>query len=145
MHRPSPMAPLSSSTPEDPLTLAQRAFRPSGGLLTADALAHRLEDAQGQGVRRVARWIVDRTLLCVHLQGCYWVPRFQLCPASWKPHAAVAGVLAELPAPRPEWRWTDWFAEPNDVLGGARPADRWAQAPEEVRQAARLLRFARMG
>ena len=145
MYRSPPLAPLFDVMQDDPLQQGRRAFARSGGLLPADGLAQRVTSAHGQGIGMVARWIVERAVISLHWQGSYWIPAFQFCPATWRPQAALANLLAELPPPTDRWTWTEWFAEPNDVLRGERPADRWALAPEEVRQAARLLRFVRNG
>lgn len=150
MQRPQALRFLSApSTVHDPdaetFASATAAYKCSGGLLAADAVAMSLDRQQGQGISRVARWIVDRNVLSISGFGGIWLPAFQLHPVSWTPRAELAPVLATLPLPTESWRWTDWFAEANELLNGRRPADLLACAPGEVLQAARQLRFVCMG
>lgn len=150
MHRPQALhfrsRPAALRGPDaETLACATAAYAPSGGLLAADAVALCLDRRHGQGISRVARWIVERSVLSIDGDGGIWLPAFQLHPTLWTPRAELAPVLATLPPPTENWCWTDWFAEANDVLRGRRPADLLVCAPDDVLQAARLMRFACTG
>ena len=150
MHRPQALRFLPASAvlhdPDaDTFASATAAYECSGGLLAADTVAMTLDRRQGQGISRVARWIVDRRVLSIAGFGGFWLPAFQLNPVTWTPRVELAPVLATLPPPTETWCWTDWFAEANELLHGRRPADLLACAPGEVLQAARQLRFVCMG
>ncbi|WP_326540392.1 hypothetical protein [Pseudorhodoferax sp.] len=144
MHR-HPALHLQPEPDAETFACATAAYACSGGLLAADAVAQSLDRQHGQGISRVARWIVDSSVLSIAGVGGIWLPAFQLHPVFWTPRTELAPVLATLPPPTDSWRWTDWFAEANELLQGRRPADLLACAPGEVLQAARQLRFVCLG
>lgn len=139
-----PLTTASASDTEDFNRLCE-GYRTSGGLSSADALACELQRVQGQGIGRIARWIVEERIVCVHWRGGYWVPRFQLFPDTLAIKPVLATVLAELPNFRDCWTQARWFSEANPSLQGGRPCDVLELAPHRVCDAARLLRFALEG
>lgn len=114
------------------------AYGAEGGLAPADRLVF---DGGGRlAIGTVARWIVERQLIVVHWNGDYWLPRFQFAP-TLVPHTEIAAPLAELRAVLDDWDIAGWFSERNCWLGGQRPCAVILQAPREVHDAARALRF----
>ncbi|RRS04424.1 hypothetical protein EIP75_11095 [Aquabacterium soli] len=118
------------------------AFRSTGGVIGAEELASTLQRSHGQGVGLVARWIVDGHLISFHWRGGYWIPRFQLLPTAEHIAPQLPPVLAELPHTSDALSRAEWFADANAALDGERPCDVLARAPQRVREAARMLRFA---
>lgn len=127
---------------DDPFARLCEALQSSGGVIAAEELAGRLHRLDGQGVGRIARWIVEEKILSIRSNGGYWIPMFQLCPAQHCISPALPDVLAELPIADDAWACVQWFSDTNEALQGARPADLLSTAPQRVREAARLLRFA---
>lgn len=117
------------------------AYRHSGGLARVEELVTMVQRRSDSGVSTVARWIVDRSVICFGWQAQWWVPLFQfdrpemmLCPH-------LGAVFAELRGVLDPWQLARWFVQPNDSLDGRMPVDVLPRQPLEVIAAARADRF----
>jgi len=115
------------------------AYGAAGGLASANKLV--FDGDSRLAIGTIARWIVERQLILVHWGGDYWLPRFQFAP-TLVPHKEIAAPLSELRAVLDDWEIARWFSESNCWLGGRMPCAVILQAPGEVHNAARALRFA---
>jgi hypothetical protein len=137
---------------EHPLELdADRGFvtllrlcKPHGGLGRGDEVAERFVDC-GHDLSLLARWIVERRVLCVEWRSELWLPWCQFQPGTMTLKPAVQGVLAELGKVFDAWQLSRWFAEPNAWLGDRAPMALIDSAPDEVLGAARADRFVALG
>jgi len=119
----------------------QAAFERTGGLVSGTELAHRLGRSCDQPISRLARWIVDRTIVSLEWRSAIHVPMFQFEARTMVPREPVLSVLAELRDVFDGWQTALWFSEPNYWLGGHCPLEEVRQDPSSVIEAARADRF----
>ena len=132
----------SARTPQERQYLVMRdAFERIGGLVTGTDAAHRLSRFCDQPVSRLARWIVERSIVNLEWRSCILVPMFQFEAASMTPRQAVLDVVQELKGDFDSWQTALWFAEPSPWLRGRLPLETVLQDPDAVREAARADRF----
>lgn len=122
-----------------------RAFARSGGLAAGDEIARRLRRRAEQPLSTIARWIVDRRIVCIEWQSQTLIPLFQLDLHDISPKPEVAKVVNELRDVFDNWELALWFAQPNAWLDGACPVDAIPLKPVDVLQAARGDRFVALG
>jgi hypothetical protein len=121
----------------------------SGGLVSADQLVGLMLGGGGrctaqpvsQPISTVARWIVNRQVVCVAWRSQTMLPVFQFSSDVSSLRPGLAAVMAELTDVFDDWQLALWFARGNSSLGDAAPADRMATHPVDVWQAARTDRF----
>ncbi len=117
------------------------AFRATGGMVSGDELAYMLRRGADQPVSLVARWIVDQHVVRVDWHGALLLPLFQFDLASASVHTGVREAITVLSGPFDAWETAEWFARPNEWLGGHIPADMITLDPAATVQAARADRF----
>jgi hypothetical protein len=123
----------------------QQAFRASGGLAHGDELAARLHVDGAGGYARLARWIVGRQVFSFSWHEHFWLPMFQFEPPDLGLRAGLRPVLSELVDVMDGWAVANWFARPNEALGGHSPVAKWRNHWPDVFEAARLQRFVMKG
>ena len=82
-----------------------------------------------------SRWKAQGRIFSVPFQRAELYPAFQF--ADGEPIAAMARVLAALPASMSNWQRAFWFTSPNGWLGGDKPAARLADPVAVVEAATR--------
>ena len=125
--------------------LLQARYRPSGGLREGNEVAQVLRSASAQPISKLARWIVDRRVVCIFWRSQTHIPMFQFDIHSMMPREGLPAVLRELTALHDDWGVALWFSEPSVWLAGKCPADVFAQDAEAVQDAARRDRFIARG
>jgi hypothetical protein len=119
----------------------QQGFQRSGGFIGGDALALLMRSRCEQPISLLARQIVQREL--IHFRtGCeVHLPLFQFDPCDLTVRHSVQAVIETLRPVLDDQELASWFADPNDWLGGQRPADVIASDPAAALEAARADRF----
>ena len=147
-HRPpfGPTEPLPRAT-SDGLHADQqfldmlKAYRASGGLQRAPNMAARCKAHGGTDVPTLALWILERQVVSFEWLARIWLPVFQFHRADMARRSGLDEVLSELAQVYDNWQIACWFAQPNQWLADALPADRLASAAADVLTAARAERF----
>jgi len=137
MRRPSVLADI-------PAPLAQ-AYAASGGLIADDELAALLGRSVDQPLSRLARWILNREVVCIPWQLQSVLPLFQFDLRDMSLRPEVVEVVSELAGALDDWDVALWFATPNSWLDGATPVDTIGIDAAAVLQAARADRFIARG
>jgi len=98
------------------------AYRTTGGLAPGNFLCRSLQAGQRGDLAHLARLVVDRRVFVLDWRGESWIPMFQFDDQglSCKPGPAV--VRAQLEGLASGWAVAAWFAAPNALLEGRRPA-----------------------
>ena len=117
------------------------AYRHSGGLARADELVALLQCRADGAVSAVARWIVDRSVICFDWQAQLWVPLFQFEGPEMTLGPHLGAVFQELRGVFDPWELARWFVLANRSLDGRSPVDVLRRRPGEVVAAARTDRF----
>jgi hypothetical protein len=108
------------------------------GALTGEQIAEERSRAANRHAL-AARWRKEGKMLGVSYRGQTVYPGFQF-DDDGRPLPAVAKVLAALPREvMSDWEVGYWWTAANGWLGGARPVDLLATAPDSVVEAARRL------
>ncbi len=118
--------PLGAPAPRGcPVDRAAATYQRHGGLVTGDACVEMLLRARGcaQPMSQLARWIVDRQVLCLDWHGVHMLPLVQFESARPRVKPAVRCALAELRDVFDDRELALWFVEPNEWLDGAMPID----------------------
>ncbi len=121
--------------PQDPTPLARRDLELDNAGLRAEFLktvpcltAGDLSDMAGHEAKNrsvtASRWKAQGRIFSVPFQRAELYPAFQF--ADGEPIAAMARVLAALPASMSNWQRAFWFTSPNGWLGGDKPSARLA-------------------
>jgi len=120
-------------------------YRASGGLATGNEVVRLMREIFDQPVSVLARWIVQREVVCFIWKSEHLLPMFQfeLRSMSLLPH--LQAVLSELESIFDEWEVALWFAQPNSWLQGAAPVDLIGVDSPAVLHAARADRFIATG
>lgn len=116
-------------------------YRHSGGLARAEELVAMVQCRAAGDVSSVARWIVDRSVICFDWQAQLWIPLFQFEGPRMTLGPHLGAVFAELRGVFDPWELARWFALPNESLGGRSPVDVLRRRPADVIAAARTDRF----
>jgi len=134
--------------PNDPVRCIEpllHGFRSCGGIVNGDAFAAMLRDRCDQAISVLARRIVRREMVHVPWRSQLLVPLFQFEPLDLSVREGVCTVMQTLAPIYDDWEMASWFAEPNESLGGRRPAELVVQDPDAVIQAARADWFVVQG
>lgn len=123
----------------------QRAFCPTGGVLSGDAFSLLLRERCDQPISLLARWIVRRQVVSFEAYGQRWLPIFQFERDTLCVNASTRGLILEMQDVFDDWELTEWFATPNVWLDGDCPAQALASAPRRVYDTARADRFVAAG
>lgn len=137
-----PALPTLLQTPEACQYRAlSRAFRASGGIVSADEVLVLLARHTSQPISQLAHWIVDRDVISFSWQARTMLPLFQFELATMTLRPAVGAVLRELAPAMSDWEICLWFAAPNAWLADASPLDAIGRDAPAVIDAARGERF----
>lgn len=120
-------------------------YRDSGGLATGDEVVRLMGEVFDQPVSVLARWIVEREVVCFIWKSEHLLPMFQFEPRSMSLRLPLRTVLSELVPVFDEWELAVWFSQPNSWLQGASPADLIGVDASAVLDAARTDRFIATG
>ena len=138
---------VSSACPEEAITADHRCaelfarYAARGGVSNGDVVALRMRHVHRQPLSMLARWIVDREVICYGWCGTTWLPDFQFDARSSLPHPCVRRVVRELRGVYDDLEIADWFVRDNAFLDDRAPADVIGTRPEAVLDAARADRF----
>jgi Poly(hydroxyalcanoate) granule associated protein (phasin) len=119
---------------------------PPGSAEVSRLQAHRLELAKQEFLKEFGepvgellgdpeRWRREGKIFTLTDRNATYVPSFQFDERG-HPRPAVARVIQLLGGTTSEWGLALWFASNNGWLGGNRPVDHLASAPEKVVEAA---------
>ena len=112
------------------------AFQASGGALIGSELANLLRLSVNQPISLLARWIVSGQVVTFAWQSNLLLPLFQFDFARAVLRDGLGPVLAALSSVQSEPQIALWFASPNSLLAGAKPADALAKNAHAVLAAA---------
>lgn len=118
------------------------AYRRSGGVVPAEELATQRSTPQDPAIAAVARWIVERQVVCFEWEKQHWLPLFQFCPDTLSPRPEMVGVVQELSGALDPWELALWFVRPNAWLHGRAPVNATHDDLPSILDAARASRFA---
>ena len=93
----------------------------------------------------LARWIVDREVICFEWQSQSWLPIFQFDRLHLNPNLNLRSIFIELSCVYNQWEMAVWFARPNQWLGNRSPVDTLGFDLPAVVDAARATRFVAKG
>jgi hypothetical protein len=97
------------------------AYRDSGGLAACPELLSLCRRHSGADLTTLARWIVERSVVCFEWQSQTWFPMFQFRANEFAPSPRLRPLLTELANAYNAWEVAHWFVIPNLHLGGHRP------------------------
>jgi hypothetical protein len=117
------------------------AFRSQGGLADEDEMLVMLSAQTSQPISRLARWIVDRSVVCFQSCGRAHVPLFQFDLDTLTLRPAVGAVMSELVDVFDDRELAEWFVTPSCWLDGATPVECLTSSETRVLAAARTDRF----
>ncbi len=112
-----------------------------GGVATGDEVVERLRNVVRQPVSLLARWIVDRQVIAFTCQAGVLLPLFQFDFAGGRMRSGVVPAISELAGVMNDDEIARWFAQPNNWLNGAVPAQTICTDAQAVLAAARTDRF----
>jgi hypothetical protein len=117
-----------------------RFYNREGGLFTGDQLATLLSDSIEQPISVVARWIVDRRVVCLSngVQLLLPVFQFDLPRAAIRPE--VEDAVRTMRDALDDWGIASWFASANAQLDGVAPAQAIRRGVASLDRAARWAR-----
>ena len=123
------------------------AYRGSGGLARDEEVVSLFSRCGGPSMVTLARWIVNRSVICFEWQSHSWIPLFQFDRDNeLHPSASLQPVYSELACVYDPWEMGNWFARPNPWLADLAPVDAMVGGNREaVLDAARADRFAANG
>lgn len=121
------------------------AYRRAGGVVPADALRTQWTVPDAPSISALARWIVERRVVCFEQDNQMWLPLFQFNPATASPRTDLADVLRELADALDPWGVALWCVRPNAWLGGRAPVHAAPDDLPNLVDAARASRFALNG
>jgi hypothetical protein len=83
------------------------------------------------------KWKRHRQIFAIHHNGVDYFPGYGLDPdIGWRPRKVLKAVLEVFGDAKDGWGLAYWFLSANSFLGGQRPQDLLATAPEQVIAAA---------
>jgi hypothetical protein len=116
-----------------------KAFRATGGTAPGDVVGRLLESHQVGSSVSLAKLIHTGQAFGFDWRDSLWIPMFQFNTEDLALKAGVQRVRAELPTLWSGWLLASWFAAPNALLEGHRPADMLDSDLDGVIRAARSL------
>ncbi len=132
-------------TPPAPAVLKEAAMRArartavldGADWLTAAKVAELAGLSATKPSSRPNKWKRERRIFAIRHNGIDYFPGYGLDPeAGWRPRKALKSVLEILGDDKDGWGLACWFLSANSFLGGRRPQDVLAGAPEQVIAAA---------
>ena len=135
-----PRAPASPRLLKEAMMLAQarKAVLDSGDWLTAADVAQLAGLSATNPSAQPNKWKKQGQIFAIHHNGVDYFPDYGLDrDANFRPLKAMARVIEALGEHKNAWGTAYWFLSANSFLGGKRPQDLIAVAPEDVIEAAR--------
>jgi hypothetical protein len=120
------------------LARARTAVIESGDWLTAAQLADMAQFSSSNPSAQPNKWKRDGSIFAIRHNGIDYFPSYALDPSTgYRPRKAMSEILKTFGAAKDGWGLSYWFMSDNSFLGGQRPKDVLATAPERVLAAAR--------
>jgi len=120
------------------LVQARKAVLESGDWLTAAEVAQLAGLSTRNPSAQPNKWKKQRLIFAIHHNGVDYFPGYGLDrDAGFRPVRALARVIEVFTGHKDGWGMAYWFRSDNSFLGGKRPQDLLATAPERVIEAAR--------
>ena len=116
------------------------AYRNSGGLARCPELLALLKQRSVADVAILARWIVEREVICFEWQSQTWFPLFQFVRPEFVPDPRHFPILMELACIFDSAEVAYWFASPHPDLAESKPVDLLDSDMPAVLLAARATR-----
>ena len=121
------------------------AFQASGGAMTGSEVAELLRLRLDQPISLLARWIVSGQVVTFAWRSNLLLPLFQFDFDRSVLRDGLRQVLVEFAAVQNEPQIALWFARPNTLLAGSKPADALSTNASAVVAAARADRVVASG
>ncbi len=102
-------------------TTMLEAYDATGGLARVEELVSLFERCAGPSVATLANWIERREVVYFEWHADIWLPWFQFHRLDLRPHPQLAPLLGILQQTYSPWETANWFARPNEWLGGHSP------------------------
>jgi hypothetical protein len=132
-------------TEDRQFVMMESAYLRTGGLVSGDEVARILRRHSGQPISKLARWIVERSIVSFYWNSRTLVPLFQFDRTDMSMRAGTNAVVRELHDVFDDWDLATWFAQPNAWLNDAAPVDVIEEDQPAVVQAARADRYIALG
>jgi hypothetical protein len=111
----------------------------SADWLTATEIIERASRSPADVDAALDQWSREGRIFAIRRGALDYFPGYGLDPhKGYRPRGAMAEVLATFANSRDGWGLAVWFASVNSYLGGQRPQDLLASAPERVIAAAKV-------
>lgn len=109
----------------------------SGHWMTAPQIAQAAGYSATNPSAQPGKWKRDGAIFAIRHNGADYYPSFGLDPdIGYRPLKAMAAVIQVLASVKDGWGMAYWFQSANSFLGGKRPQDLLASAPQRVLAAA---------
>ena len=109
----------------------------TGDWLTAAQVAELAGFSTSNPSAQPNKWKKDAQIFAIRHLGLDYFPAYGLdAESGYRPVKSLAHILAVLGAAKDGWGLAYWFASANSFLGGKRPQDLLALAPDQVLAAA---------
>lgn len=119
------------------LLLARKAVLESGDWLTAADIAQLAGLSTRNPSAQPNKWKKQGLIFAINHGGVDYFPGYGLDPnAGFRPVKALAKIIETFSEHKDGWGMAYWFRSNNSFLGGKRPQDLLASAPERVVKAA---------
>jgi len=120
------------------LARARTAVIESGDWLTAAQVAGMAQFSSSNPSAQPNKWKRDGAIFAIRHNGIDYFPSYALDPhTGYRPRKAMNEIIKTFGAAKDGWGLSYWFMSDNSFLGGKRPKDLLATAPERVLAAAR--------
>ncbi|WP_299314972.1 hypothetical protein [uncultured Halomonas sp.] len=120
------------------LIQARKAVLESGDWLTAADVAQLAGLSTRNPSAQPNKWKKQGQIFAIHHGGIDYFPGYGLDPdAGFRPFKAMGRIIEAFAGHKDGWGMAYWFRADNGFLGGKRPQDLLASAPERVIEAAR--------
>lgn len=119
------------------LARARNAVLKSGDWLTAMQIAELAGLSQRNPSAQPNKWKKQGLIFAIHHRGVDYFPGYGLNrDAEFRPLKLLSSIIKTLSERKDGWGMAYWFLSENGFLGGKRPQDLLASAPERVLEAA---------
>lgn len=98
-------------------------YRASGGIVRAEDLVMTMRSKGGPDISTLARWIVERKVICFEWEQEMWLPQFQFCTVNPWLREDISSILREIQTDVDPWDLALWFVRFNGWLDGRTPLD----------------------
>ncbi len=116
---------------------ARRAVMERGDWLTADEILQLLGVSSRSGCAQPDQWKQQGDIFTINDHGTEYYPAFGLeKEAGYRPYSVMSTIIDILKDNKVGWGMAIWFQSVNSYLGGEKPQDLVATAPDLVIEAA---------